>query len=136
MLLPSPRARQSCARSTAVAIFRGVKGDEIKALRKELRCTTHELAAALGVTHELVMGWEEEQKFPTRAHVEHMQRLKAEGPGAVPRKRRGRPDANAPQASPLALLAEPAVWALFRKVLAHAELRAELAALAQKYPDV
>jgi hypothetical protein len=35
----------------------------------------------------------------------------------------------------MALLADPATWALFRKVLAHAELREAVTKLAASYAD-
>lgn len=105
--------------------------EEIKALRKELRCTSRELAEALGIELSVVMAWEDEEMFPTKRHVAMMESLRERGPGAVPRKRRGR----AAAASPLKLLADPATWSLIRKLLAHAELREQALKLAEAYPD-
>ena len=105
--------------------------EEIKALRKELRCTSRELAEALGIELSVVMAWEDEEMFPTKRHVGLMEKLRAQGPGAVPRKRRGR----AANASPMKLLGDPATWALIRKLLAHAELREQVQKLAEAYPE-
>ena len=105
--------------------------DEIKALRKELRCTSRELAEAIGVDLAVVMAWEDEEMFPTKRHVKQMEALRARGPGAVPRKRRGRN----PTASPMKLLADPEVWSLFRKLLVHAELRERAIELGSHYPE-
>lgn len=105
--------------------------EEIKALRKELRCTSRELAEALGVELSVVMAWEDEEMFPTKRHVKAMGALRDKGPGAVPRKRRGR----AASGSPMKLLADPALWGLIRKLLAHAELREQALKLAEAYPE-
>jgi hypothetical protein len=56
-----------------------------------------------------------------------MNALRAAGPGAVPRKSKG--------ASPMKALADPLVWELLRKILAHKKLRDETAKLAAGYPD-
>ncbi len=59
-----------------------------------------------------------------------MEELRAKGPSAVPRKRRkGAP------ASPLHALADPELWRLVRKLLAHPELRSAAQKLAESYLD-
>ncbi|MDP9150648.1 MAG: helix-turn-helix transcriptional regulator [Myxococcota bacterium] len=103
--------------------------DAIKALRMELACTAKELAAALGVDQATVMAWEKSDLFPTKAHVDRMNELRAKGPGAVPRKVRGA------VVDPVKSLADPQVWELLRKIAAHKKLRDEVAKLAEKYPD-
>jgi transcriptional regulator with XRE-family HTH domain len=108
-----------------------VTPEDIVALRKALKCTSRELAEALGVEARLVLDWEREQRFPTKAHVEAMARLREAGPGAVP-KMRGRKGA---QASPLQLMADPEWWRLLRKLMAHTELRAQVLDLASRYDD-
>jgi transcriptional regulator with XRE-family HTH domain len=105
-----------------------VTGDDVKALRKELSCTAKELAGALGIDQATVLGWEKAELFPTKAYVVRMEELRAKGPGAVPRKAKAGGD-------PVKALADPSVWELFRKMVAHKKLRDEIAKLAEKYPD-
>jgi transcriptional regulator with XRE-family HTH domain len=104
--------------------------EQVKALRTELGCTARELAAALDVEADTVTGWERGELFPTKRHVDAMQDLRARGPTAIPRKRR-----KGASASPLQVLADPALWRVVRKLLAHAELRAAVEALAASYDD-
>lgn len=103
--------------------------EDIKALRQGLGCTARELAAALGLEQETVLAWERGDLFPTKRHVGEMEALRQKGPSAIPRKRRGAPP------SPLHALADPALWTLFRKLVAHAELRAKVEKLAEEYED-
>jgi transcriptional regulator with XRE-family HTH domain len=104
-----------------------VTPEEIKALRKELACTAKELAGALDLEQATVLAWERAELFPTRQYVERMNALRAAGPGAIPRKSKG--------ASPMRALADPLVWELVRKIVAHKRLRDEVAKLAAGYPD-
>jgi transcriptional regulator with XRE-family HTH domain len=104
--------------------------EDVKALRQELGCTARELAAALGVEPDLVLAWERSDQFPTKRHVGMMEDLRRKGPSAIPRKRR-KPSA----ASPLHALADPDLWRLVRKLLAHPDLRAAADKLAETYPD-
>ena len=106
-----------------------VTPDEIKALRKELSCTAKELAAALGVEQSVVLAWEKAELFPTKAYVDHMERLRAKGPGSIPKKAKGAEPGMAKT------LADPQVWELVRKIAAHKKLREEVAKLAEKYSD-
>ncbi len=101
--------------------------EEIKALRKDLSCTAKELAAALGLEQSTVLAWEKGDLFPTKAFVDKMAALRARGPAAIPKKAKG--------ADPMKVLADPALWELMRKVVAHKKLRDELAKLAAGYPD-
>ena len=101
--------------------------DELKALRKDLSCTAKELAAALGLEQATVLGWERGELFPTKQYIDAMNALRTKGPGAIPRKAKGE--------SPLVVLADPATWEIFRKILAHKRLRDEVAKLASKYPE-
>jgi transcriptional regulator with XRE-family HTH domain len=106
--------------------------EDLKALRQELGCTARDLAAALGVEQETVLAWERADLFPTKRLVVAMEELRRKGPSAIPRKRR---KAAAPSASPLHALADPDLWRLVRKLLAHPELRAAALELAEPYPD-
>jgi transcriptional regulator with XRE-family HTH domain len=105
--------------------------DDIRALRKELRCTPQELAEALGITVKVVMAWEDEEQFPTRQYIEKMDALRAQGEGSVPRKRRGAKK----NQTPLQVLRDPELWRLVCKLVAHEELRAQAQKLAEAYPD-
>ena len=55
----------------------------------------------------------------------------AGGPGAVPR----RSSRSAKAAPPMKILADPALWEIVRKILAHKALRDEVARLAAGYSD-
>ena len=102
---------------------------DLKALREELRCTARELGAALGLDQETVLSWERETSFPTKRLVDKMEALRKLGPVAIPRKKKGA------GSSPHAVLADPLMWALFRKLVAHAELRLAVSKLAEGYDD-
>ena len=101
--------------------------DDIKALRKELSCTAKELAAALDLDQATVLAWEKAEKFPTKKYIDQMSELRARGPSSIPRKSKGK--------SPVAALADPGVWELFRKILAHKKLRDDATKLAAGYSD-
>jgi transcriptional regulator with XRE-family HTH domain len=101
--------------------------DEIKALRKELTCTAKELAGALGIEQATVLAWEKGDLFPTKAFVDKMAQLRARGPAAIPKKAKG--------AEPMKVLADPALWELVRKLVAHKKLRDEVVRLAAPYAD-
>lgn len=90
-----------------------------------------ELAAALEIEPRLVVAWEDGEKFPTKRHVEAMQALAEKGPTAIARKGRRRGDAM----TPMQALADPGLWSLFRKLLAHPELRRRALEIAETYDD-
>ena len=101
--------------------------DEIKALRKDLACTAKELAGALGLEQATVLAWEKGDLFPTKAFVDKMAQLRARGPASIPKKAKG--------AEPMKVLADPALWELMRKLVAHKKLRDEVQKLAAPYAD-
>ena len=101
--------------------------DDLKALRKELSCTAKELAQALGIEQSTVLAWEKGDLFPTKAFVDKMAQLRARGPASIPKKAKG--------AEPMKVLADPALWELMRKVVAHKKLRDEVVKLAAAYAD-
>ncbi len=106
--------------------------EEIRALRKQLRCTMQELAAALGIEPSVVVAWEDAEMFPTRQYVEKMKVLAEKGPSAVPRRgRRNRAEAM----TPMQALSDPELWRLLRKLLAHPELRRKATELAEAYDE-
>jgi transcriptional regulator with XRE-family HTH domain len=106
-------------------------GEEIKALRAELGCTARELASALGLAQDDVLAWERGERFATKRHAEAMAKLRAAGPGAIPRK----PARTTQAQGPMRALADPELWQLLRKLLAYPELRHEVRALAARYDD-
>ena len=63
--------------------------EDIKALRRDLNCTTRELAGALGVGQDTILAWERAELFPTKRHTTRMQELLRLGPSAIPRKLKG-----------------------------------------------
>lgn len=101
--------------------------DEIKAVRKDLSCTAKELAQALGIEQSTVLAWEKGELFPTKQFIDKMNELRARGPSAIPKKAKG--------ADPIKVLADPALWELVRKLVAHKKLRDEVTKLASTYPD-
>lgn len=103
--------------------------DDIKATRKQLACTAKELALALETDQATVLAWERGELFPTKKHCDKMAELLAKGKGAIPKVSR----AKGP--GPMAAMRDPALWELFRKLLAHKKLRDEVAKLAAAYPD-
>jgi transcriptional regulator with XRE-family HTH domain len=104
--------------------------EEIRALRQELSCTARELATALGVEQETVLAWERAALFPTKRYVTRMEELRRLGPSAIARSSK-----RAAPLSPLHALADPDLWRLFRKLLAHPELRRATEKLAETYSD-
>ena len=101
--------------------------DDLKALRKELACTAKELAAALELEQAQVLSWEKGETFPTKKNVDRMEKLRAAGPSAIPRKSKGE--------SPVRALADPNVWLLLRKIAAHKKLRDDVLKLSAAYAD-
>ncbi|MBX3233056.1 MAG: XRE family transcriptional regulator [Labilithrix sp.] len=101
--------------------------EDIKALRKELSCTAKELAHVLEIEQATVLAWEKGDLFPTKAFVDRMAALRKAGPSAIPKKAKG--DA------PMKVLADPALWELMRKLLAHKKLRDDVMKLAASYDD-
>jgi predicted transcriptional regulator len=103
--------------------------DEIKSLRSALGCSTRELGDAIGVEQKTIIDWEAGTLFPTKKYVDRMLALKEKGPGAVPKKARGA----APP--PMRVLADPGLWEIVRKLVAHKKLRDEVTKLASTYAD-
>ena len=106
--------------------------DEIKKLRDELGCTVGELSEAVGADVKTVLAWESGDLFPTKRHSDKLQAARLAGPGAIKRKPRGK---KAPPPSGMALLADPRLWTIVRKLVAHPELVTEVERLAEKYED-
>jgi DNA-binding XRE family transcriptional regulator len=106
-----------------------VTPDQIKQLRNELACTARELGEAIGVEQKTVLEWEAGQRFPTKRHVQALLSLRDKGPSAVRRRTRG----SAP--GPLEVLADPNLWALLRKLLAHKQLRDDVLRMASSYSE-
>ncbi len=105
--------------------------EQIKQLREELRCTARELAAALELEQKTVLAWETGELFPTKKHVDRMESLRLKGPGAIVKKPRGKSRTK----TPMAMLDDPRLWSIVRKLLAHSELFAAVDKLAEEYDD-
>jgi DNA-binding XRE family transcriptional regulator len=105
--------------------------DDVKELRRELRCTPRELAHALGLDKATIMAWEDERAFPTKRYIDAMAKLQQAGKGSVVRLRSRR----GVNRSPYAALEDPVLWGLFRKLLAHDELRQQVLRLAESFED-
>lgn len=103
--------------------------EDLKALRAELKCTAKELAAALGTDQATVLAWEAGELFPTKRNVDAMESLRQKGPSAIPKKAKGASPA------PIKVLADPQLWELLRKLVAHKKLRDEVNKLAASYAD-
>ena len=103
--------------------------DQLKQLRKELSCTAKELATALDLEQVTVMAWERGELFPTKQVIARMEALRAKGPSGIVRKARG------PSVDPQKALAEPQLWELVRKLIAHKALREHVTRLAADYKD-
>jgi len=120
-----------------------VAPEDIKALRRDLECTAKELAGALGIEQAMVFAWERGERFPTKRYVDRMLALRAAGPLAVPRN--PKPPARVLASSPsspagqgpslMKALADPTLWEIVRKLVAHPPMRDEVARLAARYPD-
>jgi predicted transcriptional regulator len=105
-----------------------VNGDELKESRKVLGCTAKELATTLGIEQAMIMAWEKGDLFPTKHYVDKIQGLLAKGPSAIAKKSKGVTD-------PWKLLADPTIWTLTRKLMAHKKFRDDVQKLAEAYPD-
>jgi transcriptional regulator with XRE-family HTH domain len=99
-------------------------------LREALSCSIGELASAVGVDVKTVMAWEAGDLFPTKRHVARLEALEAAGPTAIPRKSRSKANATG-----IALLGDPRVWTIVRKLTAHPEFLREVEKLASGYDD-
>lgn len=104
--------------------------EQIKALRQELSCSTRELATAVGVDQATLLAWEKGELFPTKKHVSRLEQVRAKGPDGI--ERRPRPGA---AVTPMAALADPALWELIRKLIAYPDLRRSAEQLAHGYDD-
>ncbi len=105
--------------------------DDIKQLRKDLKATARELAAALDIDQKEVVAWEAGERFPTKRYVDAMQKLGAKGPSAIPRTPKGKAAAK----TGMQRLADPKLWEILRKLCEHPALFDQVAELAAKYGD-
>jgi transcriptional regulator with XRE-family HTH domain len=108
-----------------------VSPEDIKALCKELGCTSSELALTLKVDPRTVVLWESGELFPTKRHVERMRALREAGPSAIVRPARGKSRTE----SGLARLQDPKLWQIVRKLATHPALFEAVAKLSDDYPD-
>ena len=106
--------------------------EDVKALRKELGCSAHQLATELKVDDKTIFAWESGELFPTKRHVLRMEALKKQGPQAF--KRPAKPATTTPPAG-LDRLRDPKLWELIAKLVAQPAFFDEVTKLAAKYPD-
>ncbi len=104
--------------------------DDIKRLRTALDCSVGELAEAAGVDVRTVLDWESGERFPTKRHADKLEALRGAAPGAIRRKLRGKKPPTG-----FALLADSRLWAIVRKLVAHADMMTEVERIATKYDD-
>jgi transcriptional regulator with XRE-family HTH domain len=107
-----------------------VAPDEIQKLRKDLSCSAHELARALGVHANTVLAWENGELFPTKRHVDQMRAIRDQGPDAIARTPRGKQTKRGVER-----LDDPKLWEVLRKLLEHPALFDQVAKLADAYED-
>jgi len=105
--------------------------EDIKALRKGLRCTAKELALELQIDPNLVRDWEQGERFPTKRDVERMRALGEAGATLARNQRKSQPGAP----GPYSLLADEKLWCVVRKLLAHPEFMQRVHSLAEEYDD-
>ena len=105
--------------------------EDVKRVRNALTCSVGELAAALGVEVKTVLAWESGDLFPTKRHADRLKALEREGPLAIKRTIPKKPRAT----SGLDLLAEPRLWSILRKLLAHPDLLEKVERLSEPYAD-
>jgi transcriptional regulator with XRE-family HTH domain len=104
-----------------------VSPEEIKQLRKDLKLTARQLADEVKAAAEDVWAWETGERFPTKRHVTRMVQLRNKGGSRAP-KHDG-------SAAGLDKLADPNLWLLLRKLVAHPELFTKVNELAKAYSD-
>ncbi|HEX4476472.1 MAG TPA: helix-turn-helix domain-containing protein [Polyangiaceae bacterium] len=101
--------------------------DDIKRLRDELSLSLGELADAVGTDVRTVLAWESGDLFPTKRHSVRLVALREAGPQPKPKKK---PRAPAPDP-----LADPRLWAVVRKLVAHPDFLDRAEQLAVEYED-
>lgn len=121
--------RSSTHRLIPVSVAK-MSPDAVKRLRELLSCSVGELAAAVGTDVKTLMAWEAGDLFPTKRDVSRLNALEAAGPTAFPRKSRSKAAATG-----VALLADPRLWTIVRKLTAHPDLLRAVEKLADGYDD-
>jgi DNA-binding XRE family transcriptional regulator len=108
-----------------------VTPEQITQLRKTLACSASELAKALDVDARTVVLWESGELFPTKKHVETMEKLGALGPNAIARKPKGKVKG----VTGMDRLDDPKLWQIVRKLMEHPQFFEQVAKIADDYPD-
>lgn len=103
--------------------------EDIKVLRKELGCTARDLANTLGIEQKEVLAWEAGEIFPTKRFVEQMTTLREKGPSAVLKTAKGK------AVAPTDRVADPAFWAIVKKLLLHPALYDQVSKLADQFDE-
>lgn len=69
---------------------------DVKALREDLGVSAKQLAEALGTDQKTIFAWETGELFPTKRHVQLMQKLKRTGALTMPPRAQPQPNTRAP----------------------------------------
>lgn len=88
----------------------------------------------MGIDGGEVTAWEAGERFPTKKHVNELERLRERGPSAIVRLKRKRATPT-PPATGFDLLADSALWLLVRKLVAYPEFFEQVQELAARLPD-
>jgi DNA-binding transcriptional regulator YiaG len=110
-------------------LSRLVTSEDIKQLRKELGCTARDLATTLGIEQKEVLAWEAGELFPTKRYVDQMQSLRSKGPSAIVKSAKGK------GVAPTDRIADPAFWAVVKKLLLHPALYDQVSKLAERFDE-
>lgn len=105
--------------------------DDVQKIRKQLKCSAHELGRALGVDANTVLAWESGEQFPTKRYVDLLVVLEQKGPDAIARAPKGK----ARGAQGLDRLGDPKLWEVVKKLCEHPALFEQVAKLADGYSD-
>jgi len=113
-----------------------VSPDEIKQLRQDLKLSARQLASAIKAAAEDVWAWESGERFPTKRFVLRMLALRKKGGAAKAQTslRPERADSDLPTGA-MRALADPMLWQVVRKLLAHPKLLSQVTELASEFPD-
>jgi DNA-binding transcriptional regulator YiaG len=107
-----------------------VTGDDVKALRKELRLSIQALATSLKVEARTILAWEAGDLFPTKKHASAMLALVAQ------RKADERPSPSSNSESnddALSQLKNPELWDLVARLATDPEFFATVQRLAKRH---
>jgi transcriptional regulator with XRE-family HTH domain len=112
-----------------------VSPEEIKQLRQDLKLSARELASAIRAEAEDVWAWENGERFPTKRFVSRMLALRKKSGVSVQAQAEPRAPATTSGQESMRGLADPVLWQIVRKLLAHPALFADVTELAKRFTD-